>query len=149
MFFLTRRPLRPLEAFLSATLLLLPRFLLAGDAQAPGALATARVGLRALAADGQAAAVTQAAVGADLHQPFDVLGAIAPQVTLDLTPLDRVAQLDRLVLGQVFALDPGVDPGLGEDFESGRVTDPEDVGEPDLDPLVIWNVDACDTCHCS
>src|SRR5262249_43667182 len=126
---------------------LLPGFLLAGDAQPPWALAAARVGLRALATDGQAAAVTQAAVGADLHQPFDVLRAFPPEGTLDLTVLDRVAQLDRLVLGQVFALDPGVDPGLLEDFESGRVTDPEDVGEADLDPLVIWNVNAGDTCH--
>src|SRR6201996_6508216 len=127
MFFLTRRPLRPLEAFLSATLLLLPRFLLAGDAQPPGALATARVGLRALAADRQAAAVTQTAVGADLHQPFDVLRAFAPEVTLDLMVLDRVAQFDGLVLGEILALDAGVDPVVLEDLQRGRLTDAEDV----------------------
>ena len=46
-------------------------------------LARAGVGLRALAVDRQAAAVAQAAVGADLHQPLDVLRALAAQVALD------------------------------------------------------------------
>src|SRR4029077_17365915 len=100
-----------------------------------------------LAANRQPAAVTQAAGGADLHQAVDVLGAVAPQITLHLAVVDRVAQLDRLVLGQIFALDAGIDPGFLENLQRGRATDPEDVGEPDLDPLVVGDVDPGDTCH--
>src|SRR5205085_2608462 len=126
---------------------LLPGFLLAGDAEAPRTLTAARVRLGALTANRQAAAMTQAAVGTDLHQAFHVLRTITPQITPDFAVVHPVAEFDRLVLGQVLALDPGVDPGLLEDFQRGRMTDPEDVGEPDLDPLAIGDVDACDTCH--
>src|SRR5882762_95421 len=67
MFFLGRR--RPRCGRLGAGLkLLLPRLLLAGDLHALGALARTRVGLGVLAPDGQAAAMAQAAVAADLHQ---------------------------------------------------------------------------------
>src|SRR4051794_24271262 len=91
--------------------------------------------------------MAQAAVGADLHQPFDVLGALAPQVALDLAVLDRLTQADDLVLGQVLRLGLSIDFGLGEDFLRRRTADPEDVGEPDFDPFIDRDVDAGDSCH--
>src|ERR1700742_3791432 len=109
---------------------------LTGESHPPRTLAAAAVGLGALAADRQAAPMAQAAVGADLHQPFDVLGALAPQVTLDLAVLDRITQANDLVLGQVLCLGVGIDFGLRDDFLRGRAADPEDVGEPDFDPFV-------------
>ena len=60
--------------------------------------------------------MAEAAVGADLHQPFDVLGALAAKVALDLAPLDRLAQADDLVLGQV------LDQGGRVDFVSARIS---------------------------
>ena len=75
--------------------LLLAGFLLARDLHPLRTLAGARVGLRLLPAHGQAAAVAQAAIAADLLQAFDVLGALAAQVALDREPVvDRVAQLE-------------------------------------------------------
>src|SRR4051794_8997526 len=101
---------------------------LAGDAHPARALASPRVGLRPLPADRQATAVAQAAIGADLHQPFDVLGALAPQVTLDLALIDRVTKADDLVLSQVFDHRVRIDFRLLEDLLGGRTPDPEDVG---------------------
>src|SRR5829696_3162385 len=63
--------------------LLLRRLLLAGDGHPLRALPRARVGLGVLTAHRQAAAMAQAAVGADLHQALDVLGALATQIALD------------------------------------------------------------------
>ena len=87
-------------------------FLRPGDAHALRALAAAGVGLGALAAHGQAAAVAQAAVGADLGQALDVLRALAAEVAFDLARLDRVAKLDRLVLGEVLDVGVRVDSAL-------------------------------------
>src|SRR4029078_6086971 len=47
------------------------------------ALARARVGAGALTADGEAPALPEPAVAADLHQPLDVRGALAAEVALD------------------------------------------------------------------
>src|SRR5215218_602129 len=134
MFFLTRRRARPLGDFFSAISYL--DLALAGDAEAARTLAPTGVGLCALTADRQTAAVAQAAVGTDLHQAFDVLGALAPEIALDLAVLDRFPQFDDLVLGQVLALRGCIDLGLLEDLQRRRVADPEDVGETDLDPFV-------------
>src|SRR5437868_6642791 len=75
MFFRTRRRVRPRVACLrgGATLL---RLLPAADGLLR-ALARAAVRLRALAVDGQAAAVADPAVGADLLQPLDRAAALA------------------------------------------------------------------------
>src|SRR5262249_30673730 len=59
------------------------RLLLHHDALARP-LAGARVRVSALATHGQALAVADAAVGADVHQPLDVHRDLAPQVALDL-----------------------------------------------------------------
>src|SRR6187397_1003386 len=120
---------------------------LAGDAEASRSLAAAGVGLRPLTPNRQATAMAEAAVGADLHQPFDVLRAIAAEVALDLAVLDRFAKFHHLVLGQVLDRGIGVDFGLGEDLLRRRLPNPEDVGEPDFDPFVDGDVDPCDTRH--
>ena len=66
------------------TALLLARCFLLGDGRAARAFARARVGVRALAAHRQSAAMTQAAISADVHQTLDVhLDALA-QIAFDL-----------------------------------------------------------------
>src|SRR5690606_39027023 len=75
--------------------------LLAGH-RALGALAGAGVGLGALSADGQSAAVTQALVGADLDLAADVGLDLAAEVTLDLeVALDVVTKSDEVAVGHV------------------------------------------------
>src|SRR6185369_6651801 len=58
------------------------RFLLARDGLSRS-LAGAGVGVGALAADRQALAMAQPAIAAEIHQPLDVHGDLAPQVALD------------------------------------------------------------------
>src|SRR4029077_4780278 len=106
------------------------------------------VGLRVLAAHGQAATMAQAAVAADLHQALDVLRALAAQVALDRhLVVDAVTQLGNLVLGQVTHVRVGADAELVEDVVRRRPADAVDVREADLDALVERDVDPGDTSH--
>ena len=79
------------------------------------ALAGARVGVRALAADRQALAVAEAAVAGEVHQPLDVHRGFAAKVALDLmVAVDRLADVQHFLVGKV------LDPLLGRDAELGR-----------------------------
>src|SRR5918993_4502619 len=87
------------------------RLLLAGDG-ALGALAGARVGLGALAADRKAHAVAATLVAADLDLATDVCLDLATEVTLDLeVAFDRVAELDQLFVPHLVHAHVRVDPG--------------------------------------
>src|SRR5688572_16072618 len=119
----------------------------AGRGAALRSLPGARVGLRPLPVRRQAAPVAQALVRPDLHQPLDVLRALAPQVALHEQVVDLLAQLADLVLGQVLHLAVRLHARLGQDLVRGRPADAVDVREPDLSPLVEGDVDACYACH--
>ena len=76
-------------------------FFLAGD-RFGRPFARAGVGVRALAADRQALAVTQAAIAAQIHQPLDVHRHFAAQIAFDeIVAVDRFADLDDLGVGQI------------------------------------------------
>src|SRR5271154_4876390 len=77
-----QNPLADRSLWLRCRALFNALFLLAGDSLGR-ALAGPCIGMRALAAHRQAAAVTQAPIAAEVHQPFDVHGDFAPQVALD------------------------------------------------------------------
>src|SRR5687767_3239175 len=97
--------------------------LFAGDGLAD-ALAGTGVRLRALAADGQALAVTQAAVAADVAKPRDVLLDAAAEGTLDHEVLVEVAvDLGDLVLGQRARLAAGVDVEVVAHLDRVLMTD--------------------------
>src|SRR5262249_9443881 len=122
--------------------------LLAADGHLLRALARARVRLRALPVHGQAATVTQPAIGADVHQPLDVHGVLAAQRALDLVlALDERAQLARIFVGQSLHARVRVHARFFEQALRRRRTDAEDVRERDLDALFHREIDACDTCH--
>ncbi len=92
--------------------------------------------------------MAQAAVGADLLEALDGLGALAPQVAfLREVSLDRLAQLDDLVLGQVAHLAVRLDAHLSQELVGGRAANAVDVGQPNLDALVQRDVDAGDARH--
>src|SRR5262249_50825990 len=94
--------------------LLRARLLLAGD-RSLRALGGARVGPGALTAQGQALAVPDTGVAADLDLAADVRGDLAAQVAFDLVVgLDVVAQLHDLFIGQVTSPLVRVDAGGGQ-----------------------------------
>src|SRR5918997_6083071 len=129
-------------------LLLLARGLLLGDRGAARPLAGARVGVRALAAHGEAAAVAQAAVAADVHQTLDVhLDALA-QVALDIAlTLDDRADAPQLILVEIAHARVERDLRLAQDRRGARAPDAENVRQSDLDALVNRKIDANYTSH--
>src|SRR5690606_20897994 len=94
--------------------LLLAGLLLTGDLHALRSLTGARIGLGLLTANRKAAAMTDAAVAANLHQTFDVLRTFAAEVTLDAALFDGGAKAADLVFGQVADLAILVDARFGE-----------------------------------
>ena len=87
------------------------------------------------------------AVGADLGEALDRLLALAPQVALDLeVPVDVGAELRDLLVGEVLDLRVRVEAELGRDLARGRLADSVDVRQPDLEPLLVGEVDAGDAC---
>ena len=87
-------------------------------------------------------------VAADLDLAADVGLDLTAEVTLELVVrLDRVAELDELVVTE--GVHPGVrvDTGGGEDLLGAGTADAVDVGERDLDALVAREVDSNKACH--
>src|SRR5918912_4360310 len=138
MFFRARRRVRPRVACLrgGATLRLRRRLLAAADGLRR-ALARARVRARALPVHRQAAAVSDAAIGADLAEALDRLRALAAQIAFHLDVLvDVVAELRDLVLRQVANLRVRIEAERGCDAARRRLADAVDVRESDLEPLL-------------
>src|SRR5262245_4166339 len=88
------------------------------------------------------------AVGADLTQALDRLGALAAQVTLDLeVAVDVLAELRDLLVGEVLDLLVARKTRVTADLLRGRAADAVDVGQPDLEPLLVGEVDSGDARH--
>jgi len=91
--------------------------------------------------------VTDAAIGADLREPFDRLLALAPEVAFDLELAVDVRPKPRdLLVGQVTNLRVGAQPEIGRDLPRRGLADAVDVRQPDLEPLLIGEIDAGDAC---
>src|SRR4029450_8962475 len=132
---------------LSPEPLLLRGLLLAGHGLA-GALAGPRVGVRALPAHGEAPAVPNPLVRTDLDLALDVLGDLAPQVTLDLVgPVDELADLADLVFGEIAHLRAALHPRALDDLVRPGGTDAVDVTEWDVKGLVGREVAPGDPSH--
>src|SRR5690348_3260527 len=66
------------------------------------ALAGARIGMRALAANGEPTAVAKPAIAGEVHQPLDVHRGLAAKVAFDREVLvDRLADVQHLLVGEV------------------------------------------------
>ena len=116
MFLRSERLMRVRTYLLLSHGLLTSLLLLAADLLAR-TLAGTGIRVRALAANGQAATMTQTAIAADLHQALHVLRNLAMQVAFDLEVLlDVVAQLREVFLGEVLHADVGIDAGIGDDL---------------------------------
>ncbi|SIT55332.1 hypothetical protein BQ8794_210025 [Mesorhizobium prunaredense] len=121
--------------------------LLAGD-RLGRALAGARIGMRALAANRQRAAMTQAAIAAEVHEPLDVHRHFAAQIALDLVvAVDRLADLQHFRVGQLVDAALGRDADLVDDLLGEALANAVNVLKRNDDALVGRNVDAGYTSH--
>src|SRR6266403_5108961 len=121
--------------------------LLAGD-RLGRTLAGARVGMGALTAHRQSAAMTQAAIAAEIHQTLDVHAGFATQIAFDqIVAVDHFADLQHFLIAQLrYAAIIG-----NLDFlqDVGRIllADAMDVLERDQHALVGRNIHAGNTGH--
>src|ERR1041385_458193 len=124
--------------------------LLAAHGHLLRALARACVRLRALSVHGQAAAVPQTPIGADVHEALDVHGVLAAERALHLVlALDERAQLAGVLVRERLHARVRAHARLLQQPLRRGGADAVDVGERDLDALFGGEIDACDTCHCS
>jgi hypothetical protein len=146
MFLRTRRRVRPRVA----ACLLVPGTLLRLLSASDGllrALAAAGIRLRPLPVHREAAAVPDPPIGTDLGEPLDRLLPVAAQVALDLeVRVDVVAELRDLLVGEVLDLRVRVEAELGGDLAGSRLADAVDVGQPDLEALLVREIDSGDAC---
>src|SRR5690606_15918459 len=121
--------------------------LLAGD-RLGRALTGPRIGVRTLAANRQTAAMTQAAIAAEIHQPLDVHRHLAPQIALDhVVAVDRLADLQHLSVGELVHPPLWRNTDLLADLLRELGSDTVNILESDDDALLRRNVNASDTGH--
>src|ERR1700726_1737307 len=111
-------------------------------------LARARVGMGALATHRQAAAMTQAAIAAEIHQTLDVHAGLATQVAFDhVVAVDHFTDLQHFLIAQL--RDAAINGNLDLLHDLGRVplADAMDVLERDQNALVGRNIHAGNTGH--
>jgi hypothetical protein len=129
-------------------MLLLTWRLLLGDRCASWTFPGARVGMRALTANRQRSAVPQSPVATNIHQSLDVHLDALPQVALNLTlRFENRPDAAQFVLIQILDASIKVDCSLGKYRARARTTDPVDVCQSNLGPLVRWKIDASYACH--
>jgi len=113
------------------------------------AFACAGVGGSALAADGQAAQMADAAIALDALQALEVHAQLAAQVTFDdvFAILNGVNDLGQLPLVQIFGAQGGINLGLGkDDLRVGRAN-AVNVAERNVNALLPRYFNSDDSCH--
>src|SRR3984893_14724665 len=121
--------------------------LLAGD-RLGRPLARTRVGVGALAAHRQAAAMTQAAIAAEVHQPLDVDADLTTKIALDqIVAVDHFADLQHFLVAELADATVSRDLDLLDDLGRVLLADAMDVLERDQHALVGWDIHAGNTGH--
>src|SRR3984957_763104 len=121
--------------------------LLAGDGLRL-ALAGAGVGVGALAAHRQLLAMTQAAIGAQIHQPLDVDRDFAAKVAFDhIVTVDCLANLQNFGIGQLRDTPLRWDMHLLDNLFSLLWPDAVDILKRDDHALVGGDINACNASH--
>jgi hypothetical protein len=99
--------------------------------------------VRALPANRQTLAVTEASVAADLHQTLDVLPDLTAEVTFNLQiAVDELAQPHNLFFREVTDASVRIDAGLPDDPLTRSEPNSENVRQSDLYALLAREVDA-------
>src|SRR4051794_28207982 len=112
-------------------------------------LARARVCLRTLTANRQAAQMANATIALDALEPLEIHTDFAAEVAFNhvLTILDGMHDLRELRFGKVLGADRAVDIRAFEDLERVRRADAVNVTQRDIDALIRGNFYSNDTGH--
>src|SRR4051794_17855724 len=121
--------------------------LLAGD-RLGRTLARTRIGVGALTAHRQSAAMTQAAIAAEVHQTLDVHAGLATQVAFDhIVAIDDFTNLQDFLIAELRYPALGWNLDFVHDFGGVLLADAMDILERDQHALVGRNVHAGNTGH--
>src|SRR5687767_14977667 len=94
--------------------------------------------------------MTQAPIRSRIDQTLDVHRECFSEIALDLVFLiDNLADLDDLVLTEIFDPDGAIDPGLVQNVSGGRPADAEYIGQADVRPFFSRQIHSRNTCHIS
>src|SRR5687767_8473894 len=92
--------------------------------------------------------MTQAPIRSRIDQTLDVHRECFSEIALDLVFLiDNLADLDDLVLTEIFDPDGAIDPGLVQNVSGGRPADAEYIGQADVRPFFSRQIHSRDSCH--
>ena len=128
--------------------MILPSLLLHVSNGLLGNLASAGVGFAALTANGQAAAMTGAAIAADLRQTLDVQRHLTAQIALDhILVVNGLTELVLLGLGQILDAGVRVDACFRQDVLCALSANTIDLGQTDFASLILGQVNTGNTCH--
>src|SRR5512146_3564783 len=124
------------------------RLLLVGDGALARSFAGTRVGVRALSANRQAAAMTEAAVRADFDQPLDVHRNVFAKIAFDAALVfNHLADAVNLFFTEVLAGLERVNVRGVQDLARARLPDTINVSQGNPSLLVARQIHACNTCH--
>src|SRR5712675_975089 len=136
-----------IEPFATPYSLFAKLLLLSGD-RLGRPLARARIGVGALAAHRQAAAMTQAAIAAEVHQALDVDADLTTKIALDqIVAVDHFADLQNFLVAELADAPLGGDLHLLHDLGRILLADAMDVLERDQNALVSRDIHAGNTGH--
>jgi hypothetical protein len=111
-------------------------------------LACTGIRTRALTAHGQALAMAQATVAAQVHQAFNIHRHFATEVAFDDELTHFFSQLFEVCVVEVFDLLREFHTRRHANVASARAADTKNRGQADFGMLVIRDVNPCDTSHC-
>src|SRR5689334_2013164 len=98
--------------------------------------------------DRKAPSMAKPAVTGEVHQPLDVHRGLAAKVALDREILvDRLADVEHLLVGEVLHPLLGSNPELLGDFLGRGAADSVDIGQRDFNALVGGDVDPGNSSH--
>src|SRR5262249_31092617 len=101
-----------------------------------------------LTAHRQSAAMTQTPVTAEVHQPLDVHGDLAPKIALDhIVAVDHLTNLTDLRFGELAHPPLRRNRDLLADLPGEGIANAVDISERYLDPLVGRDIHTCNSGH--
>jgi hypothetical protein len=101
-----------------------------------------------LTPDREPAAMSQAAVGSQIHEPLDVHGDFPPKVSLNLVrAIDNLTDLGRFHFGELIRIEVWIKVGFIQDSLGASPTNPVDVRQRNFQALVFRQVNSSNTSH--
>jgi hypothetical protein len=97
---------------------------------------------------GQSSPMSNSAITADVHQPFDIHLDFRPQGSFHFeVGSDDSADFVGFIIGEVKGAFIGIDPGFSADFVGAGGSNPEDIGQCYHYPLIFRNVNSGYACQ--